>query len=89
MSGGLLQVGRLWERLWACPTTPHLHLYMCVAVLVHHRRAIMEQALDFDTLLRFCIELSGRLDLEQCLRLAEALVRYAGDAGRECLQGLP
>jgi hypothetical protein len=49
----------------------------------------MERALDFDTLLRFCIELSGRLDLEQLLRLAEALCRYAGEAGRECLQGLP
>lgn len=28
---------RLWEALWACPTTPHLHLYLCCAVLVTYR----------------------------------------------------
>jgi hypothetical protein len=48
----------------------------------------MERALDFDRLLRFCIELSGRLDLEQLLRLAEALCKYAGEAGEDCLAGL-
>ncbi len=44
--------------------------------------------LDFDGLLQFCIELQGKLDLDQMLRLAEALCLYAGDAGRDCVAGL-
>ena len=35
----LLQVLRLWEALWA--GEPGLHLYMCLAVLEHHRRRIL------------------------------------------------
>lgn len=34
---------RLWEALWACQSTAHLHLYLCAAVLIHHRRAIMQE----------------------------------------------
>jgi hypothetical protein len=34
-----LQVLRLWEALWA--GEPGLHLYMCLAVLEHHRRRIL------------------------------------------------
>jgi hypothetical protein len=84
------QIPRLWEAMWACPLTPHLHLYLAVAVLVHHRRQIMaDQGMDFDGMLKFCVHLSGKIDLEGMLRLAEALVRYAGPAGRECCQGLP
>lgn len=36
------QVLRLWEALWAGP--PGLHLYLCVAVLMQHRRTILRQA---------------------------------------------
>lgn len=37
------EVLRLWEALWTAPATPHLHLYMCCAVLMHHRRAILHE----------------------------------------------
>lgn len=53
------------------------------------RRAIMaDPDRDFDGLLRFCVELGGRLELEPLLRLAEALAGYAGGAGRDCLASL-
>lgn len=80
---------RLWEAYWSCPLTKHLYLYMCVAVLVHHRRAIIEGDMEFDTLLKFCVELSGKLDMDQLLRLSEALCLYAGEAGNDCFAGLP
>ena len=84
------QVLRLWEALWACPATRHLHLYMCVAVLEHQRRRILnDPSLDFDGLLKLCVELSGRIDLEATLRDALLLCKFAGDAGVECLAGLP
>lgn len=78
------------EAFWSCSLTPHLHLYFTAAVLIHHRRAILENPDNhpFDGLLRFCIQLSGRLDLDQLLRLAEALCALAGQAGRECLEGV-
>ncbi|MEW5312825.1 MAG: hypothetical protein WDW38_004430 [Sanguina aurantia] len=84
------QVLRLWEAFWSCSLTPHLHLYFTAAVLIHHRRAILENPDNhpFDGLLRFCIELSGHLDLDQLLRLAEALCALAGQAGKECLEGV-
>lgn len=36
-----------------------------------------------------CVELSGRLDLPALLRDAELLCSYAGQAGAECVAGLP
>jgi hypothetical protein len=36
------EVLRLWEALWA--GVPGMHLYLCVAVLEHHRRRILRQA---------------------------------------------
>lgn len=79
------EVLRLWEAHWCRYPAEHFHLYVAVAVLVHHRRVILEQQMDFDALLKFCIELSGKIDLDQTLRLAEALCRYSGKAGQEAL----
>eukprot|EP00873_Tetraselmis_striata_P017495 jgi/Tetstr1/437759/TSEL_026413.t1 len=79
---------RLWEALWTRHLSEHFHLFMAVAVLEQHRRAIMADGMDFDGLLKLCIDLSGRIDLDALLRDAEALCMYAGDAGRECLQPL-
>jgi hypothetical protein len=84
------QVLNLWEAFWSCPLTPHLHLYLAAAVLIHHRRVLLsDKQLCFDGMLRFCVELSGRVDLYGTLRLAEALVVIAGPAGQHCLEGLP
>jgi hypothetical protein len=59
----------------ACPLTQHLHLYLTAAALIQHRRLLLaDPVLGFDRLLRFCVNLAGRLELTGCLRLAGALV---------------
>ena len=80
------QVLRLWEALWSGYLGPHLHIYLAAAVLGIHRRAIMEADLDFDGLLTYCIQLSGRLDLLHLLRYAEKLAVAAGKTGREAFE---
>lgn len=76
---------RLWEALWTNHLTEHLHLYICVALLKLHKKKIIEEEMDFDTLLKFINELSGHIDLEVALRDAEALFMIAGDAGAACI----
>ena len=83
-----LQVLRFWEALWSNPHHEHFHLFVCVAVLEHHRRAIMNSCQDFDDLLKFCVELSGRIPMTSVLQDADALCRWAGDAGLDCVAEL-
>ena len=82
------QVLRLWEALWAGPAGPHFHMYICAAVLIQHRRDIVEGALDLDGMLRFCIDLKGRIDLPQALRDAELLAEHAGQEGQTIIAAL-
>lgn len=49
----------------------------------------MAEVADTDGLLRFALELSGRLRLDSLLRDAELLCQHAGAAGREAVAGLP
>lgn len=81
----------LWEVCWACPLSRQLHLYLAAALLIQHRRALLAdgQALDADGMLRFSVGLSGKLHLAGALRLAEALVVIAGQAGADAVAGLP
>ena len=72
---------RLWEVLWTHYLSEHLHLYVCVAILKRWRNKIMEEGMDFDTVLKFINELSGHIDLEGVLRDAEALCICAGELG--------
>ncbi|XP_044471574.1 TBC1 domain family member 15 isoform X2 [Mangifera indica] len=76
---------RLWEVLWTHYLSEHLHLYVCVAILKRHRSKIMGELMDFDTLLKFINELSGRIDLDAILRDAEALCICAGENGAACI----
>ncbi|XP_043813812.1 TBC1 domain family member 15 isoform X3 [Manihot esculenta] len=75
------KVMRLWEVLWTHYLSEHLHLYACVAILKRYRKKIMGEQMDFDTLLKFINELSGRIDLDAILRDAEALCICAGENG--------
>ncbi|CAD7701447.1 unnamed protein product [Ostreobium quekettii] len=79
------EVLRLWEVLWSRHLSEHFHLYMCIAILMHHRRAIMDADFEFDELLKFCVELSGSIDLKATLRLAALLRLYIGPVEKECL----
>jgi hypothetical protein len=76
---------RLWEVLWTHYLSEHFHLYMCVAILKRYRRKIMDEQMEFDTLLKFINELSGHIELESTLRDAEALCLLAGEKGAACI----
>jgi hypothetical protein len=45
------EVLNLWEADWACPFTTQLPLYFAAAVLVHHRRALIEQVSGADAII--------------------------------------
>lgn len=47
------------------------------------------QVQDMDTMMRWCISMSGQIDLDHTLRLADTLCVLAGRAGEECTAGLP
>ncbi|KAL9224437.1 hypothetical protein vseg_000467 [Gypsophila vaccaria] len=72
---------RLWEILWTHHLSEHFHLYVCVAILKRERNKIIEEQMDFDTLLKFINELSGHIDLDAIIRDAEALCVCAGETG--------
>ena len=76
---------RLWEVLWTHYLSEHLHLYVCVAILKRYGGKIIGEQMDFDTLLKFINELSGRIDLDATLRDAEALCICAGENGAACI----
>ncbi|TYH08032.1 hypothetical protein ES288_A08G282800v1 [Gossypium darwinii] len=76
---------RLWEVLWTHYLSEHLHLYLSVAILKRYRGKIIGEQMDFDTLIRFINELSGRIDLDATLRDAEALCICAGERGADCI----
>ncbi|KAK9812377.1 hypothetical protein WJX73_005909 [Symbiochloris irregularis] len=81
------QVLRLWEAEWTGHLGPHLHIFLAAAVLLVHRRTIMEDPdMDLDGLLRFCIQLSGRMDLPSLLRHAEGLTTSSGARGTEAFR---
>ncbi|MBA0672471.1 hypothetical protein Goklo_023857 [Gossypium klotzschianum] len=76
---------RLWEVLWTHYLSEHIYLYVSVAILKRYRGKIIREQMDFDTLLRFINELSGRIDLDATLRDAEALCICAGEKGADCI----
>ncbi|XP_020598984.1 TBC1 domain family member 15-like [Phalaenopsis equestris] len=71
----------LWEVLWTHHISEHFHLYICVAILKKYRMKIMTESMDFDTILKFVNDLSGKIDLDDILRAAESLCRSAGEKG--------
>ena len=76
---------RLWEVLWSHYLSEHSHLYIFVAILKRHRRKIMGEQMEFDTLLKFINDLSGHIELESTLRDTEAPCLFAGERGGACI----
>ena len=76
---------RLWEALWTCSFCDQLHMYVCVAVLQQFRRKIIEADMTFDDLIQFTNGLSHRIPLEESLRNAEILCKFAGEPGLQVL----
>ncbi|KAJ3296197.1 GTPase activating protein [Rhizoclosmatium sp. JEL0117] len=63
----------MWEAIWACPFTKHLHFFIAFAILNKHRTAIMTQCTAFDEALKFMNDLSDTQDVEDILERAEVL----------------
>ncbi|CAO1942028.1 unnamed protein product [Urochloa humidicola] len=79
------QIMLLWEVLWTHYLSEHFHLYLCVAILKRYRQRIIGEQMDFDTLLKFINELSGRINLDRAIQDAEALCTIAGENGASCI----
>lgn len=79
------RIMRLWEVLWTHYLSEHFHLYICVAILKKYHSKIMGEQMDFDTLLKFINELSGKIDLDRIIKDAEALCICAGEHGAACI----
>lgn len=71
------QVCRLWEAFLAAEThlTEHMHIFVALYVLLDHRTQTMEFLTCFDEVLQYFQGLGGTLDVEECLRGAERVVR--------------
>ena len=76
-------VMRLWEALWSRHLGDGFHLLCAVALLLRHKRDIIDGGLEFDTLLQFVNQLAGRIDLQRMLWDAELL--YGEALRRGCL----
>jgi hypothetical protein len=72
------KVIRLWDSFFC---QPNLHLFMCLSILIQHKTEIINLGLSFDGLLEYCINLSGKLNLESTLADAELLSNCALEAG--------
>lgn len=57
-------------------------------ISLQRRRILSDTSLDFDGLLKLCVCLAGRIDLEATLRDALLLCQFAGEAGQECCAAL-
>ena len=75
------QLARFWEALWSRHRGEKLHLLCVVALLRRHRAEIIDGALEFDTLLQFVNQLTGKIDVEQTLWDAEQLHEAAAALG--------
>ncbi|KAI8813151.1 rab-GTPase-TBC domain-containing protein [Cladochytrium replicatum] len=64
---------RLWEVLWACPFTKHLHLFVALAILNQHRRQLIGNCQAFDDTIKYINDLSTKIELDQILPRSELL----------------
>lgn len=64
---------RLWEVILTDHYTTHFHLFVCLAMLIIQKSALMSKGMSFDEMLQHMNQLSNTLDLDVNLRLAEAL----------------
>ncbi|QDZ18988.1 RabGAP/TBC domain-containing protein [Chloropicon primus] len=80
---------RLWEALWTCPFCDKLQMYVCVAVLQQFRSEIIEKSMTFDDMVLFTNDLSYRIPLEESIRNAEILCKFAGKRGKRILSAVP
>ncbi|KAI9475688.1 MAG: rab-GTPase-TBC domain-containing protein [Benjaminiella poitrasii] len=66
-------VVRLWEVLWTDHLSDQMILFIALAVIDMHRKEIMEDLNQFDEVLRYINDLTGKIPLESTLERAEVL----------------
>jgi TBC1 domain family member 15 len=65
------QILRLWESLFTDYLGSNFHLFIAYGILTLHRDKILGEEMSFDEVLKYCIDLSGHLDLDEVMFQAE------------------
>ena len=65
------EIKRLWESLFTDFMGNNFHLFIAYAILSLHRNTIIKEQMSFDEILKFCIDLSGNLNLDECMFFAQ------------------
>lgn len=63
---------RLWEAIWCCPNTNHLHLFIAFTILNWKRQDFFKLKA-FDEVLRFLNDLSGKIPINEILNKSKDL----------------
>jgi len=66
----------LWDVLWSNYLSPNFHLFVALGLLLRHRKTFMDSSLEFDDIVKFINDLSGTLDVQECLIEAEKLFHH-------------
>ncbi|XP_017151498.1 TBC1 domain family member 17 [Drosophila miranda] len=66
-------VPKLWECLWTRLPCPNFHLLFSVAILDQETNVIIESQYEFTEILKHVNELSGHIDVQRTLEIAEAI----------------
>jgi len=64
---------KLWECLWTRLPCPNFHLLFSVAILDQETSVIIESQYEFTEILKHVNELSGNVDVQKTLQIAEAI----------------
>jgi len=75
------EIKRLWESFFSNVCSSNMHLFFAYAILSSHKQTIMSKRMSYDELMRFCIDLSQQLSLEQVGEVAvKAYASYTSKA---------
>lgn len=64
------QVKRLWDAMWSQYCGSDFHLFMCLSILKDGKKEIISKQMPFDEILKYCVDLSNKLDPVQTLQRA-------------------
>eukprot|EP00211_Chloroparvula_japonica_P001086 CAMPEP_0119152796 /NCGR_PEP_ID=MMETSP1310-20130426/48315_1 /TAXON_ID=464262 /ORGANISM="Genus nov. species nov., Strain RCC2339" /LENGTH=579 /DNA_ID=CAMNT_0007145201 /DNA_START=28 /DNA_END=1767 /DNA_ORIENTATION=- len=69
-------VMRIWEVIWSNHLSGEFEIYIALATLLRQRNLVLSNQMKMDDLLRHCNDLSGQLNREEILVMAEYSCRY-------------
>jgi len=68
-------IQRLWEILWTNYLTPNFHLFVAASIIMNHSKDFIEQEMEFDDMVKYVNDLSGKIKLVETLISAEVVYR--------------